>query len=108
MEHSLANPELAGFYRERGFSGRVGFGSRPALLVIDLARAWTDPKSPFGSDLAAVVTNTVTILERARAARLPVFFTTMAYDRDLSEAPATLKAKLPSTRWLVRGSEWVE
>jgi len=32
----------------------------------------------------------------------------MAYDADLNEAPATLRAKLPSTRWLVRGSEWVQ
>src|SRR5438105_15538431 len=76
MEHSLGNQKLSGFYRDRGFAGRVGFGERPALLVIDLARAWTDPASPLGSDLAAVVDNTVPLLARARHAGLPMYFTT--------------------------------
>src|SRR5262245_49056512 len=29
-------------YLRRGWAGRVGFGSRPALVVIDLARFWLD------------------------------------------------------------------
>ena len=29
------------------FSGRVGWGSRPAVVVIDLVRAYTDPAGPF-------------------------------------------------------------
>ena len=31
-------------YVERGWAGRVGFGQRPALIVIDLALWWTDPR----------------------------------------------------------------
>jgi hypothetical protein len=34
-------------YRERGFQRRLGFGKRPALLIIDLARAWTEPGHAF-------------------------------------------------------------
>jgi hypothetical protein len=30
-------------YGNIGYSGRRGFGKRPALLVIDLARPWADP-----------------------------------------------------------------
>jgi maleamate amidohydrolase len=108
MDHSLANPNLGGFYRDKGFAGRVGFGERPALLVIDLARAWTDPQSPLGSDLSSVVDNTATLLGRARQAGLPIYFTTMAYDPEFREAPAILRAKLPSTATLVRGSQWVQ
>src|SRR5438552_1580906 len=108
MEHSLGNEGLAGFYRDKGFAGRVGFGERPALLVIDLARAWTDPASPLGSDLGAVVDNTVTLLARGRQAGIPIYFTTMAYDAEFQEAPLTLRTKLPSTARLVRGSEWVQ
>ena len=29
------------------FSGRVGWGTRPALLVVDLCRAYTEPDGPF-------------------------------------------------------------
>src|SRR5438270_8086613 len=108
MEHSLGNQSLSGFYRDRGFAGRVAFGERPALLVLVLARAWTDPASPLGSDLGAVVDNTVTVLHRAREAGIPIYFTTMAYDAEFQEAPPTLRTKLPSTARLVRGSEWVQ
>ena len=108
MDHSLENRELGSHYREIGFSGRVGFGERPALLVIDLARAWTDPNCPLGSELSEVVANTKAVLDQARRAGIPVFFTYMAYDKDLNEAGPTLRAKLPVTKWLVRGSEWVE
>jgi nicotinamidase-related amidase len=34
-------------YRERGFARRIGFGSRPALISVDLANAWTRPGNPF-------------------------------------------------------------
>ena len=30
-------------YQTRGFQRRIGFGTRPALLIIDLANAWTKP-----------------------------------------------------------------
>ena len=30
-------------YVERGWAGPVGFGQKPALIVIDLALWWTDP-----------------------------------------------------------------
>ena len=29
------------------FSGRVGWGTRPALVVVDLVRAYTEPGGPF-------------------------------------------------------------
>lgn len=34
-------------YRARGFQRRVGFGTRPALVNVDLANAWTRPGNPF-------------------------------------------------------------
>jgi len=34
-------------YQERGFQRRIGFGSKPALISVDLANAWTRPGNPF-------------------------------------------------------------
>ena len=34
-------------YQARGFQRRVGFGSKPALISVDLANAWTRPGNPF-------------------------------------------------------------
>ena len=53
----------AEFYRERGFGGTAGFGRRPALLVIDLVNGFTEPSSPLGSNLDAVVAATRRLID---------------------------------------------
>ena len=63
----------------RGFGGRVGFGARPAVIVIDLAEQWTNPSLPIGSDLDDVVQHTKRLLDAARSIGAPIFFTTMAF-----------------------------
>ena len=40
----------AGLYQTRGWNQRSGFGTRPALLNIDLANAWTRPGYRFSCD----------------------------------------------------------
>ena len=68
-------------YLRLNWAGRVGFGRRPALLVIDLALQWTRPDSfPFGSSMDSVVDATSRLLEVARRRDVPVFFTTYDYD----------------------------
>lgn len=42
--------EATRIYRERGFQRRIGFGSRPALISVDLANAWTRPGNAFTCD----------------------------------------------------------
>ena len=80
-------------YRRRGWGGRVGTGSRPAVLVIDLARLWTDPASPqMGSAVDSIVVATRRLLDAARAASVPIFFTTYGYDP--AEPPSPHDRKL--------------
>jgi len=63
------------------WGGRVGFGKRPALIVIDLALAWTDPDSlPYGTNLDSIVEATCRLLDTARHAAIPIFFTTSPHD----------------------------
>ena len=65
----------------------MGFGKRPALIVIDLALKWTKADCyPLGSAVDSVVEATVRILEHARGAGIPVFFTT--YDYDPADPPS--------------------
>ena len=33
-------------YRRKGLAGRMGFGRRPALLVVDFIYGFTDPATP--------------------------------------------------------------
>src|SRR3954470_23616323 len=84
--------ELRERYRRRGWGGGVGFGGRPALLVIALARFWLDPGQQIGSRLDAVVAAACRVLAAARAAGVPVFFTT--FDHDPAEPPSPHDRKL--------------
>jgi N-formylmaleamate deformylase len=82
-------------YRKNGWGGPVGFGTRPALIVIDLALAWTDPQEPgIGSDVDAVVEATCRLLAAGRAAGIPVVFTTWAYDPAEPSSPHDAKSAL--------------
>lgn len=68
-------------YVQLNWVGRIGFGQRPALLMIDLALQWTMPESlPFGSSMDSVVEATTRLLDVARKRDVPVFFTTYGYD----------------------------
>ena len=91
----------------KGLAGEMGFGQRPAVLVVDLILGFTTPSSPLGSELAAQVDATRRLLDAARPAGLPVFFTTTAYAADLSDA-GLFPRKVPSLAVLVQGSHEVE
>ncbi|MCA9878326.1 MAG: isochorismatase family protein [Thermomicrobiales bacterium] len=106
-EHSLGNDELKHFYEQCGFAGRVGFGERPAVLIIDLAKAWTDPTSPIGSDLTSVIAETARILEVARRNDVPLYFTTTAFQPDLADCGAQVLRKKPLQRIMIQGTDWV-
>src|SRR5215211_5203293 len=98
--------ETFDFYVRKGFAGRVGFGQRPALFVIDMIRAFTDLRSPLASNLDAQMNAIREILAVAREREIPIVFSTVAYDAELQEAGIWIR-KIPSNSWLVEGSEWV-
>lgn len=67
-------------YQTRGFQRRVGYGERPALVIIDLANAWTRPDHAFTcDDMETIIPANQALLKAARAKRIPVVYTTTAY-----------------------------
>ncbi len=86
--------DLRGRYLQRGWGGRVGFGQRPALVVIDMARFWLDSSQQIGSDLGPVLASVCRVLKSARAAGIPIFFTTFGHDPAVPFSPHDLKLKL--------------
>jgi maleamate amidohydrolase len=62
-------------YARGGWGGTVGYGRRPALLVVDMYRAFVDPAYPYSSPSAPATVRAIqTLLAAARAAGCPVFF----------------------------------
>ena len=55
-------------YQGRGFQRRIGYGTRPALLVIDMANAWTRPNHAFScDDMDTIIPANQALLTAARA-----------------------------------------
>ena len=94
--------------RHEGFHGRAGLGRRPALVVIDVNRGFTDPASPLVCELDDVVAAIRRLLDGFRAAGLPVAFTTVAYDDAGKRAASVFIDKVPALLTLEAGSPWTE
>ena len=95
-------------YDTRGFGGRQGAGQRPAVVVVDLIEGFTNPASALACDTDEAVQATRSLLDAARSASVPVFFTTVSYtDEDLERA-AMFIAKAPALATLRPGSSWIE
>ncbi len=69
-----------GIYQQRGFQRRVGYGTRPALVHIDLANAWTRPGHAFSCDgMDTIIPAVQELNEAGRAKGIPIVYTTTAY-----------------------------
>jgi maleamate amidohydrolase len=72
----VIGPEERAEYERAGWGGRVGFGERPALVVVDMYRAFVDPDYPFSAaDAPATATAIAGLLADFRRAGRPVFHT---------------------------------
>lgn len=68
-------------YQNRGFQRRIGYGTRPAIVNVDLANAWTRPGNAFTCENCDAIIDAVNrLLVPARALDIPIIFTTTAYD----------------------------
>jgi nicotinamidase-related amidase len=99
--------DVARYYEAHDFGGDVGFGDRPALLVVDLINAFTDPDSDLGSDVSDVLDATSDLLAAFREHDLPRYFTTVAYEESYGDAGVFIE-KVPALRDLKLGTPSVE
>jgi len=94
-------------YRRKGLAHRMGFGTRPALLIVDFINGFTDPATPLGGDLSAEIAVGRRLLKAFRAINMPVAFTTIAYEPDLRDAGMWIR-KIPALHILKRGTSMIE
>lgn len=95
-------------YRRAGFTGRVGFGKRPAVCVVDFQLGFTDPsQSPLAGDFSQPIEAARQVLAAARSSGVPVFFTVIGYQKDLRDAGLWVQ-KVPSLAVLQLGSPLTE
>lgn len=94
-------------YERAGLDNTVGYGDRPALVVVDLQRGFTDPENPLGGDLSDVVERTNQLLDAAHGSGLPVVFTRVVTTHPEGADLGVWLDKIPTLGTLEADSEWV-
>ena len=102
----MTDSDASAYYDEHAFGASVGLGDRPALLVIDLINAFTDPETDLGSDVDDVVAQTGRLLETFRDRDLPRYFTTVAFEESYGDAGRFIE-KVPALKELRLGTDAV-
>jgi maleamate amidohydrolase len=69
---------LAENYR-RAYDNRVGFGERPALILVDFVQAYFDPASDLFAGVDAALASALRVREAAHQAGIPVILTHVTY-----------------------------
>lgn len=83
-----------------GFQGHLGPGDSPAVVVIDICRAYLDPDSPLSDSsgrFEAARASAVRVVDAARGAGVPVLFTRVVLQPGLADAGFFAK-KVPSLK----------
>ncbi|NUU25375.1 MAG: isochorismatase family protein [Streptomycetaceae bacterium] len=95
-------------YDRAGFGASAGIGTRPAIVVVDLTRGFTEDAFPTGSDLTDVVAAATELIDAARLVDVPVIFTAIAFTAAEADGDAVAwLRKAPGLRALREGSEAV-
>ena len=101
-------PSDAEFFEQRGFGQKLGFGLRPALLIVDMVKAFTNPDMPLGADLESQIAAIQSLLKSAHDQRTPVIFSTVAYEDENFRDAGIFGRKQKGSRTLRAGTESVE
>ncbi len=99
--------ETREIYERARLGQSVALGGRPAVLVVDFSRGFTDPECTMGSDLTQEVEATNRLLGAAREWEIPIIFTTIGFEPNLKDGSLWLE-KVPGLGELIVGGKWVE
>lgn len=64
---------------QRAYDNRVGFGTRPALLMVDFCQAYFEPGNVLYAEVDSAIESALRIRQAARAAGIPVILTHVVY-----------------------------
>ena len=90
-----------------GFAEVVGFGDRPAIIVVDFINGFTDTNCQLASNYDDEIAHTSALLKAARKQNIPIIFTTVEYENAFEEAKYFVQ-KIPALQVLTENSHWVQ
>jgi maleamate amidohydrolase len=63
------------------YENRIGFGKRPAILLVDFVQAYFDPACDLYAGVEAALGSAIRVRDAARAASVPVVYTNVVYQK---------------------------
>jgi len=102
------NSSDAEFFQQRGFGQKLGFGQRPALLIVDMVKAFTNPAMPLGAKLDSQVESIQLLLRAAHDRAVPVIFSTVSYEDENLKDAGVFGMKQKGSSTLRAGTEGVQ
>ena len=63
------------------YNNRIGFGKKPALVLIDFVEAYFDPDCDLYADVEDELASAIRLVEIARAKGIPVIYTNVVYHK---------------------------
>ena len=94
--------DLADNYRG-AFDGSLGFGTKPALILVDFVQAYFDESSPFYAGVDAELASALRIRDAARSAGIPIIYTKVVYQDGGADGGVFFR-KVPALAAFVRGN----
>ena len=96
-------------YVKSGFAGKVGWGNKPALLLVDVCNAYWSKDSPLDTSenpaSAAAPASIARLVAAAREGKVPLVWTRVEYtEPDMSDA-GVFYSKAPLLKVFLKGNE---
>src|SRR6201998_1070197 len=98
----------AEFFQQRGFGQKLGFGQRPALLIVDMVKAFTNPEMPLGAKLDSQIEGIQLLLSAVHDRGVPVIFSTVSYEDENLRDAGVFGMKQKGSSTLRAGTEGVQ
>jgi maleamate amidohydrolase len=95
--------DLNADYAAAGFGGRLIFGRKPALLIIDVVMAYLDPASPLHGGFEPALASCERLVAEARRLGAPVIFTNVVYRAGGLDGGVFFR-KVPALKAFLEGS----
>ena len=104
MTSPVPTASLQEDYVRAGFGGRLPFGSKPALIVVDVVQAYLVPGSPlYAPAFQDAIEPNKRLIEAMRLAGHPIIFTGVVYAPDGRDGGVFFR-KVPALRCFIKDS----
>ena len=94
--------DLSANYK-KAYDNRLGFGQRPALILVDFVQAYFDHDCALYAGVEDALASALRVREVARAAKIPVIYTNVVYREDGADGGVFFR-KAPVLKNFIVGS----